>query len=451
MPLREDPTPAPSAPELELLERIAVGELPLAAAPAAFLRRPALASARRLLLDALRGLRRPPGDPLPWAAVWYGLDEPEYCVRRDVVRAARFVARLRAAPAARRAGLMRRARREARNPALPDALIAEARRVVGADPAEALTWLDFAQEVVGRLAVTGFPERLLTPAALRIEAHRANALRAAGELPEAARRYQELARDPRRHELPRPADQAELLSLEASLRIDLRQFEAAEKLLDRAERLYRVVGETVGAARALLKRGSAGFYACEPKRAVELFDKALELVEPAAEPVLFFMINDNLADALVDLGRPAEARSTLAVHPELFGRVEDLTVRLRRRWIQARIARAEERFEEAARLFAEVRNGWLSHQRPYEAALATLDTAELHFARGNWRDVKRQAALLAPIFAARGVHREACAALTLFQQAAKAETLTADLLASLRRYLLLARNDPTFRFDPAAA
>jgi len=450
MPLREDPSPAPVAPELELLERIAAGELPFAAAPAALLRRPALASARRRLLAELRRFRHPLGDPLPWTAVWYGLDEPENCARRDVARAARFTARLRAAPLARRPGLMQRARRKARNPALPDVFIAEARRVVGADPAEALSWLESARDVVGRLAVTGFPKRLLSPAALRIEAHWANALRVAGELPEAERRFADLAWDPRRRELPRPADHAELLSLEASLRTDLRQFEAAERLLDRAERLYRLVGETVGAARALLKRGSAADYAGEPERAVALYDRALELIDPAAEPTLFFMIRDNRAHSLVNLGQPAEATAALAVHPELFERVEDVTVRLRRRWVEGRIARAEERLEEAARLFAEVRNGWLTHQRPYAAAVVTLDTAELHFARGNWREVKRQAALLEPIFAARGVHREAGAALILFQQAAKAETLTADLLVRLRRYLLLARNDPSFRFDPAA-
>ena len=41
--------------------------------------------------------------------------------------------------------------------------------------------------------------------------------------------------------------------------------------------------------------------------------------------------------------------------------------------------------------------------------------------------------------------------LILFQQAAKAETLTAEFLARLRRYLLLAKNDPNYRFEPAAA
>jgi len=52
-----------------------------------------------------------------------------------------------------------------------------------------------------------------------------------------------------------------------------------------------------------------------------------------------------------------------------------------------------------------------------------------------------------PIFHAQDVHRELIAALMVFQQAALADRLTAELLARLRRYCLLAKNDPRFRFE----
>jgi hypothetical protein len=206
----------------------------------------------------------------------------------------------------------------------------------------------------------------------------------------------------------------------------------------------------VGAARALIKRGSAAEYAGDGERAVEIRLRAAELLDPQAEPVLYLMCQMNLANGLVGLGRAAEAAAHIARQEELFSRHADAGVRLRRTWVEARIARAEERFAEADRLLTDVRNGWLSLGRPYEAALATLDAAELHFAQGDWREVQRRAELLIPIFEANGVHREARAALILFQQAARARTLTADFLARLRRYLALARNDRSFRFDPDA-
>ena len=351
----------------------------------------------------------------------------------------------------KRERLIRRSRSGMRGSFLVEGLLEKACAVRGADPRLALELTENAQQVARRTLLRDGGRDGKLRLVNRADAHRANALRVLGELPAADAAWRRLTHRRLRHQAELPDEEAELLSLEASLRIDLRQFEAAEGLLDRAERLYRLVGETVGAARALLKRGSAADYAGEPELAVALYARALELIDPVAEPRLFFMIQDNRAHSLVNLGLPAEATAALAVHPELFERVEDVTVRLRRRWIEGRIARAEERFEEAGRLFAEVRNGWLTHQRPYAAAVVTLDTAELHFARGNWREVKRQAALLEPIFAARGVHREARAALILFQQASNAETLTADFLARLRRYLLLARNDRAFRFDPPPA
>ena len=147
-------------------------------------------------------------------------------------------------------------------------------------------------------------------------------------------------------------------------------------------------------------------------------------------------------------GRPAEAATILATHQELFERHDDPADRLRRQWIEARIARAEGRLDDAEPQFAAVRNGWLSLQRPYDATLATLDGAELQLARGNWREVRRQAERLAAIFETRGMHREAVAALILFQQAAKDERLTAEFLARLRRYLLARPQRPPLPVRP---
>jgi len=124
--------------------------------------------------------------------------------------------------------------------------------------------------------------------------------------------------------------------------------------------------------------------------------------------------------------------------------------RERRRWTAARIARAEGRFVEAVAGFDQTCNGFLSLQRPYDAALVLVDASELHLARGHWREVKKLAGRLEAIFAVRGVHLEARKALILFQQAVREERLTAEFLARLRRYILIGRRDPRFPFDPGA-
>lgn len=441
--------PPGDAPHVSALARIYGGELPLAAAIPELARSPAATRALDYLRSELRRLSLPPGHPLPWAAVCYGLDAPEHCARRDVARAERLVARLRRLAPTRRAFALERARASSQNPALIDALIAEARRALGNDPYDALAWLELVTCVIHRLITAGFPEPLLGPGRLRLAAHRANAYRVAGDLPEADRRFLALSTHPYRRELARLEIEAELLSLEASLRIDLRQFERAEDLLLTAADLYGRVGDRVGMARVLMQRGSVASYTGCVARAAACDRQAAELLDPTQDGALYLMCRKNLADTLIELDRPAEAAALLASARELLDQAEE-PLRLRWHWVEARIARAEHRHDAAERLLLEVCEGFLAHHRPYDAALATLDLTEIDLARGDWKRVRRRAAMLAPIFEARGVHREAQAALILFQQAANAERLTTEFLGRLRRYLHFAPRDPRLRFDPAA-
>jgi hypothetical protein len=51
-----------------------------------------------------------------------------------------------------------------------------------------------------------------------------------------------------------------------------------------------------------------------------------------------------------------------------------------------------------------------------------------------------------PIFAAHDVHREAAAALILFQEAVRQETVTIEMALEVAKYLEAARTDPTLQF-----
>ena len=371
-------------------------------------------------------------------------------VAADAARARRGLRRLLdLSTAEERADAIRLSHTGMRSPALVEGLLDEAKSVRGAAPALALELTEAALLVAARVEPLARERSSRFRLVTRAEAHRANALRLLGELHAADSIWRVLAVRRARAPIDLPDEEAELLSLEASLRIDLRQFAQAETLLAGAEGIHRRLGDPVGQAKVLLKRGSAAEYAGDGERAIGFHQRAGSLLDPEVHPALVWASQHNLADTLVTLGRTAEAAAALAAHESIYERCDDLSVRLRRQWVEARIARAEERFDAAERGFAAVRNGWLSLQRPYDAALSTLDAAELHLARGNWQEVRRQAELLAPIFESRGVHREALAALLLFQQAARKERLTAAFLARLRRYLRLARNDPSFRFEAA--
>jgi hypothetical protein len=86
----------------------------------------------------------------------------------------------------------------------------------------------------------------------------------------------------------------------------------------------------------------------------------------------------------------------------------------------------------------------------YDAALATLELAEVHAGLGHTAEVKALARESAPIFEDQQVHREAQRALALFRQAAEEERVSGELLRSLIVYLYRARHDPQLRFAAAA-
>jgi hypothetical protein len=425
------------------------GELSPAAGLGVQLRRLAGDPAFRRFGQELRAKRCEVLDPRPWIAAALGLADPREVAARAFRRAERRLARLRKLPPEARLAAIRYAAPAAGNPALPLLLLEESRRRLGGDPREALAWLDLGEEAVEHLAGAGFPERALVPHSLRLAAHRGNALRILGELPAAERIFQGLAAHPRRGELGHFGDLGELLSLEASLRIDQRRWEAAEELLAQAESAYAARGEGVGVAKVLLQRGTLAEYAGEPAVALTLYRRAGALLDSKVEPMLLLATKQNQASALVDLHQPDQARAVLASARCLLESDGEPALRQRWAWTEARIARLEGRFDEAAASFDKTCTGFLALQRPYGAALVLLDAAELQLARGHWQEVQSLAGRLEAVFAVRGVHAEARKALVLFQEAARGEALTAEFLARLRHYLLVGRNDPRFRFDAA--
>jgi hypothetical protein len=71
----------------------------------------------------------------------------------------------------------------------------------------------------------------------------------------------------------------------------------------------------------------------------------------------------------------------------------------------------------------------------YDAALVTLELAEIHAALGHTAEVKALARESAPVFQAQGVHREAQQALDLLRHAAEEGRITAELVHGVVTYL----------------
>lgn len=274
-------------------------------------------------------------------------------------------------------------------------------------------------------------------------AHLANALRVACRLDAAdrilatARRFWDSGLDP-----DQILDPGRLFDLEASLRRAQRRFPEALDLLEKAAPLTR------RREHVALKLASVLSVMGEDHRAIAVLTELGPLVEAHPELRLKSIQRFNLAVALSMTGRPSRAAQLLPGLRKLVR--EDEMDRIRFRWLEGRIFAGLGRTEAALAALDEARSGFIHHRLGYDVALSLLDTAALLLERGEWNEVERLTAELAPFFAKAGIHEEALKALRLFEEAAARRAATAELARRLLAWLFRARHDPGLVFTPPA-
>lgn len=353
----------------------------------------------------------------------------------------------------RRARLDRivQARTHFRSRVFAELLVEEAATRVRTDPGEAAELAELVPVVLDRIPGAGGQD-WVDDLKTRARAHVANARRVAGDLEEANQLFLDV-----RARLANASSNdgdlhAEVNRLEASLRLDQRRLEEAEQLLDRAVLLHREQDDQEGLSRALTKRGDVRRLRGDLAGAVEDLGSATDLLagNPTPDQHLQVCVLSNLALCLCDLGRPGEARRLLDDNRELYTSGSSRWERSRLPWLEGIIARSLGEGDKAERLLLRARNLFLEKDFYFDAALVSLDLALLYVEHRKHAELKRISQLIEPILRSRGVHREATAALLLFQRAAAAEILTREALVSLRSYLENARRNPRLRFRAPA-
>lgn len=291
-------------------------------------------------------------------------------------------------------------------------------------------------------------ERLPGPEAWRnrmrgyAAAHEANVMRVVGQLKEAEAALEQAESLWARGSDPAGVlDPGRLLDLEASLRRDQRRFEEALARLDEAEAVGR------SRERVLIKKGFTLEVMGEYERAIEALLQAAPWVDQETDPRLWNILNLNLANNFCHVGRYEEAtRLIQEVRPlvaESGGKIDLIRIT----WLEGRIAAGLGQTDEARRLLADARQRFAAEGMSYDVALALLEEAVLLLQEGRAAEVKEIAGDLTRIFEDQGVHREALAALQLFQKAAEREAATAELARRVLRYLYQARHDQGLRFN----
>lgn len=350
-------------------------------------------------------------------------------------RAQRDLRELLRLPTAERLRRINRAIRRFSNPALADLLLEHCRRAVTKNPWQALALADCALEVAKRVPDRDYPPAFAMTLLARAHAHRGNALRATGELHQAGELIALALHTFENEGNSDPLVEAELLMLAASLHIDQRQPAEAVELLDRARRIYARLQESGRVARVLVKKSMVWFDAGELDQALAVGAEALAAIDPVAEPKLMLNAEHNYVAFLQELGRYREAWERMRANAPLYEAHPDPWTQLRRRWLDGLIHRGLGDRVTAHECLAAARQGFEAEGLSFQAALAGLDLAYLLLEEGRSAEVKTLAESMVPVFMAQELHRDATAAILLFQQAAHQEALTTVHLRQLIRYL----------------
>ncbi len=270
-------------------------------------------------------------------------------------------------------------------------------------------------------------------------AHLGNARRVLSEIHSAGDAFRDAHAHLRRGGTGDPRIEAEVLSLEASLRRDERRFADALALLDRIIAIYTShhpeLRDLHLAGRALVNRAVTLEESGDVAAAILALRQAAPWIDEERDPRLILCLKHNLILYLPAVGLHQEAAALLAEVKELARRLGNEVDLIRLRWVEGRIVLGLGQRDPAEQAFREVQLEFLRRDLGYDAALASLDLGILYAQEGSLTELKRLALDILPVFSSRDIHRDAMAGLLLFQHACEEERLTVELARRLAAVL----------------
>ena len=198
--------------------------------------------------------------------------------------------------------------------------------------------------------------------------------------------------------------------------------------------------------RALLMKGAALDYLGDFKQAIATYQKAEVYVDRGGEPRLKNILRFNRGNSLVQAACYDEAAGLVAEmrrNPEGLGKIDLAKIP----WLEGRIHAGLGHCEEALRLLGEARESFEAEGMFHNVALALLEEGAVLLEENRTQEVKALTRELPKVFASKGVHREALAALKVFQEAVEREAATADLARRILSFLFRARFDQGLHFE----
>jgi tetratricopeptide (TPR) repeat protein len=354
-------------------------------------------------------------------------------------RATRDFAELLTLPIGARPARVARSRSRFRGPALVRLLLGAYREAMREDYEVAYHLAALALSIADR-SVHAFDLHVLAAAAM------GNACRAQGDLRKADRHFEYVRFLLHSQDVTDLEVLAEVDDLEGSLRKDQRRFDQAEELLSRSLAFYRLAGREERLPKVMLILAEVHYLRGDSIRAISTVEVALREIAPRGEVRDYLCARHNLAFYLASSGRYEEAAGLLEEDAGLFARNGHPVDLIRRRWLEGNISAGLGKTDLAEAAYLAAREAFLERSIGFGAAMVSMDLAALYLRTGRVEEVRSLAEAMIPIFQAQDIHREALAALVLFQEAARREAVTLAFVERLAVYLREAEVDRDLKF-----
>lgn len=241
-----------------------------------------------------------------------------------------------------------------------------------------------------------------------------------------------------------------LLEVRAALRRDQNRLAEAHRLADETIAVYRRHRELHLLGRAFVEKGRIFTAAHDLEAAIQWLRKGLGLLDPTRERRFELGARLGLMLCLLESSRAQEAGFLLKASRSEFEAYAGEVLGLRFRWLEGKVQQSLGELVQAEESLAQARRGFVERGLGFDAAVSSLDLAGLYAAQGRPAEMRRVAEEMLPIFRSQDLHREAIAALIVFQQAVRMERMSTDLLREIRQYLERARKDNRLRFEYVA-
>lgn len=308
------------------------------------------------------------------------------------------------------------------SPSIVRSLIARSHGLRYSDPEEMLCLADLARAKATECdAETAGGQDQLEDLRGQAWGHFGNTLRVHGRLAEAAEALAEAERcltaGTGNSQL-----RARLLEQRASLLIAAMSFDEAIQVNAEAIRFYREGGKHELLAGALLRTANALVYSGRAEEAIVHLNQMRSLLDPVKNPHLLLAYWHNLVQCYIEFGKPEEALACHSKAGEFYKKHPDPMILLRASWQEGKLLREIGHLRNAEAALLRARKGFLDRRLTYEAALISLDLAEIYLKLDLIEDLKRMVQETTTIFTGFGIDPRALRPLLEVQEAAEART-----------------------------